>query len=97
MASFNKTIEWTADIIGFITPRVISMLVNEAYYAISDKVTGKAAIDTAMKLGTKYPFGPFEWSEKIGINNIYKLLLQLSVEQKRYEPCDLLKQDAFQQ
>lgn len=94
---FNKTIEWTSDIPGFITPRVISMIINEAYYTIQDKVTGKEAIDTAMKLGTKYPFGPFEWSNKIGIINIYELLLNLSVEQKRYAPCTLIEQDVKKQ
>lgn len=93
LSYFNKTIEWTSDIQGFITPRVISMIINEAYYTIQDQVTVKEAIDTAMKLGTNYPYGPFEWSNKIGIKNIYELLLNLSVEQKRYEPCTLIEQE----
>lgn len=91
---FNKTIEWVPDIVGFISPRVISMIINEAYFTLQDKVTGKEEIDIAMKLGTRYPFGPFEWSKKIGIKNVYVLLSNLSATHKRYEPSELLKQEA---
>ena len=28
----------------------------------------KEEIDIAMKLGTGYPFGPFEWGEKLVLN-----------------------------
>ena len=95
--TFNKTIEWVPDIPGFITARVISMIINEAYFALQDEVSTKEEIDTAMKLGTNYPFGPFEWSKKIGLKNIYVLLNKLSANNKRYEPCALLKQEALQQ
>jgi 3-hydroxybutyryl-CoA dehydrogenase len=30
-----------------------------------------------MKLGTSYPHGPFEWADRIGINNIYATLMAL--------------------
>ena len=94
---FNKSLEWVPDIIGFISPRVISMIINEAYFTLQDKVTGKDEIDIAMKLGTRYPFGPFEWTQKIGIKNIYSLLSNLSATHKRYEPSELLKQEAEKQ
>lgn len=93
---FNKSIEWVPDIAGFISPRVISMIINEAYFTIEDGVTGKAEIDIAMKLGTRYPYGPFEWSNKIGIKKIYSLLLKLSTTQNRYKPSALLKQESIQ-
>ncbi len=94
---FNKSLEWVPDIIGFISPRVISMIINEAYFTIEDEVTGKNEIDIAMKLGTRYPFGPFEWSKKIGVKNVYSLLSNLSATHKRYEPSELLKQEAEKQ
>jgi 3-hydroxybutyryl-CoA dehydrogenase len=47
-----------------------------------------------MKLGTAYPFGPFEWSEMIGLQNIVALLQQLSTRQPRYTPAPLLLQAA---
>lgn len=70
---------------GMIAPRVIAMIVNEAYFALNEQVSTKAEIDTAMKLGTHYPYGPFEWSKKIGLEKIYALLAQLSKTDGRYQ------------
>lgn len=81
---FNKKIEWVNDITGFITPRVISMIINEAYISLKEGVSTKEQIDIAMKLGTNYPYGPFEWSEKIGIDKLKNLLNELSKEHGRY-------------
>ena len=90
--SLNKKIEWLPDQTGFITPRVICSIINEAFFALDENVSTKEEIDTAMKLGTAYPYGPFEWAEKIGLKNIYELLQKLSKDQPRYAPADLLKQ-----
>ncbi len=79
---------------GFITARIISMIVNEAYFAIEDKVSSKAEIDTAMKLGTNYPHGPFEWAKLIGKKNILELLHELSKTDSRYIPSALLIKEA---
>lgn len=95
LSAFNKTIEWIPDIAGFVSPRVISMIINEAYYAQEENVSTKKEIDTAMKLGTNYPYGPFEWSEKIGLRNIYDLLISLSKTNSRYTPCILLEKEAL--
>lgn len=90
----NKRLEWLPDEPGFVTPRIISMIINEAYFALSEGVSTRAQMDIAMQLGTAYPYGPFEWSEKIGLQNIAALLLRLSQQQKRYMPCQLLLQEA---
>jgi len=81
---FNKKPEWLPDEIGFITPRVVSMIINEAFIALKESVSTKEEIDTAMKLGTNYPYGPFEWAEKIGIEKINALLERLSLQNQRY-------------
>jgi len=94
-ASFNRKTEWVPGVPGFITARVISMIINEAYFSLEENVSGKEEIDTAMKLGTNYPFGPFEWSKKIGLKNVYELLTILSNENSRYEPSALLKKEAL--
>ena len=90
---FNKQVEWLPDEAGFITPRVISMIINEAYYALAESVSTPGEIDTAMKLGTAYPYGPFEWGRKIGLQNIATLLHTLRQQQKRYTPAELLVQE----
>jgi 3-hydroxybutyryl-CoA dehydrogenase len=90
---FNKKVEWLPDEAGFITPRVISMIINEAFFALSENVSTIEEMDTAMKLGTAYPYGPFEWGNKIGLQNIVNLLKKLSKKQPRYTPCELLVQE----
>lgn len=94
MAELNKKIEWVPDIAGFISARVVSMIVNEAWFALEEEVSTKKEIDTAMKLGTNYPYGPFEWGEKIGLKNIYELLTVLSKTNSRYQPAALLQKKA---
>jgi len=89
-AFFNKKIEWLPDQPGFVTARVVSMIINEAYLSLQEGVSDRKDIDTAMKLGTNYPYGPFEWSEKIGLHNIASLLNTLAIEQPRYQPAQLL-------
>jgi len=78
------------DIPGFVSCRIVATIVNEAYYTLQEGVSSRKEIDTAMKLGTNYPYGPFEWAEKIGISNIIDLLNRLSMEDSRYRPAELL-------
>jgi 3-hydroxybutyryl-CoA dehydrogenase len=79
---FNKTIEWLPDTAGFVTPRVISMIINEAFIALEEGVSTREEINTAMKLGTNYPFGPFEWVEQIGSGRVQDLLQKLNPQQQ---------------
>ncbi|MFI5129686.1 MAG: 3-hydroxyacyl-CoA dehydrogenase family protein [Chitinophagales bacterium] len=93
-SSLHKKLEWVPDIAGFISPRVVASIINEAYFALQEEVSSKDEIDTAMKLGTNYPYGPFEWSKKIGLHNIYALLKTLSAAEGRYVPAELLTREA---
>lgn len=93
-AFFNKRLEWTPDIPGFVSLRVIAMIINEAFFALQDGVSTKEQIDIAMKLGTNYPHGPFEWSRQIGPDKLYRLLATLAKSNARYEPSPLLKKEA---
>ncbi|HEY0356030.1 MAG TPA: 3-hydroxyacyl-CoA dehydrogenase family protein [Flavisolibacter sp.] len=92
LARFNKKPEWLPDEAGWITPRVISMIINEAFLSLEEGVSTRNEMDTAMKLGTNYPYGPFEWAEKIGHGNICSLLNRLSALQPRYAPSPMLSQ-----
>lgn len=94
-AAFNRTTEWVPDIPGFLSARVVSMIINEAYYTLEEKVSTKEEIDTAMKLGTNYPYGPFDWAQRIGLLSVYQLLDKLSAVNSRYTPSDLLKKEAL--
>ncbi|NDB52891.1 MAG: hypothetical protein EB025_02300 [Chitinophagaceae bacterium] len=91
----NRQPEWVKDQIGFIAPRVICSIINEAYLALSEGVSDKNQIDLAMQLGTNYPMGPFAWAEKIGKAHVLHLLEKLSAESPRYKPASLLKEEVY--
>jgi len=50
---------------GFVTARVLSMIINEAWLALEEGVSTKAEIDIAMKLGTNYPLGHLNGAHKL--------------------------------
>ncbi|GAB4093916.1 3-hydroxyacyl-CoA dehydrogenase family protein [Flaviaesturariibacter terrae] len=92
-AALGKTIEWLPDTPGFVSPRVIAMIINEAYHALSEGVSTKEEINTAMKLGTNYPHGPFEWAAIIGLKNVATLLQALAGKNPRYAPNALMLEE----
>ncbi|MDQ3395061.1 MAG: 3-hydroxyacyl-CoA dehydrogenase family protein [Bacteroidota bacterium] len=83
------------DRVGMVTLRVVAMIINEAYFTVQEGTASKDDIDIAMKLGTNYPYGPFEWCLKLGIKNVYELLEALYEDTKdeRYRICPLLKRE----
>lgn len=93
---FSKKPEWVPDQPGFIAPRVLAAVINEAWLTLEDGVSTKEDIDTAMKLGTNYPFGPFEWTGMIGAGKLVSLLTKLAEKQSRYQPAPLLIKEAIQ-
>lgn len=94
-SGLGKKTEWVPDIAGFLTARVIASIINEAYFTLEEDVSTPEEIDIAMKLGTNYPWGPFEWSKKIGLVNICSLLETLAKTQPGYKPSSLLKKTAL--
>jgi 3-hydroxybutyryl-CoA dehydrogenase len=83
------------DRVGMVTPRVICMIINEAYYTVQEGTASREDIDLAMKLGTNYPYGPFEWCERIGLRNVYELLEAVYADTKdeRYKIPALMKKE----
>lgn len=85
--SLNRQVLFVNDEPGLISARIVSMIINEAFYALNEGVSSKEEIDLAMKNGTNYPFGPFEWGEKIGLEKVHTLLSKLSEKDKSYFPA----------
>lgn len=87
--------EVVTDRVGMVTPRVIFMIINEAYYTLQEGTASKEDIDQGMKLGTNYPFGPFEWAGHIGLDHVYEVLESLweDTRDERYKVCPLLKRE----
>ncbi len=85
-----------ADQAGMVTPRVICMIINEAYFTLEEGTASREDIDLAMKLGTNYPYGPFEWANRIGLSNVAKVLRAAEQDSgdERYRVCPLLIREA---
>ena len=81
------------DIVGFVKPRILSMIINEAAFAVMENVSSAQEIDEAMRLGTNYPKGPLAWADEIGLSTVLVVLEALYAEYKepRYRPCRLLR------
>lgn len=84
LARIGKNVEWVNDVPGLVSARVIAMIIKEAAMAKTEGVSDTDSIDTAMKLGTNYPYGPLEWGAMIGMEKIETLLQKLSVTDNRY-------------
>ncbi len=99
--NFLEKLNWKYQLLpdepGMISARIIAMIVNEAYYTAEEDISSKSDIDIAMKMGTNYPYGPFEWAKLIGIKNIHSLLTALQKTDKRYTISELLEAEAAQQ
>jgi len=91
MRQLNKKPAAVADEPGLVAAPVIAMIVNEAFYALQEGISTKPEIDTAMKLGTNYPHGPFEWADLIGLSRLLELLDALSANDPRYQPAAQLR------
>jgi 3-hydroxybutyryl-CoA dehydrogenase len=93
-AQLGVRFSFLSDEPGFVSARVLAMIINEAYFAKAENVSTEHEIDIALKLGTNYPKGPFEWANEIGLHNVLTLLKTLSLVDARYIPSTLLEKEA---
>ena len=79
---------------GLLIARTIAMLINEAADAVHQGVCDSQGADLAMKLGTNYPAGPFEWLQQLGAARTVALLNNLfdAYRSERYRVSPLLQQ-----
>ena len=93
MQQLNWDFKLVEDRVGMVTPRIVFMIINEACYTLQEGTANLKDIDTSMKLGTNYPFGPFEWADKVGVKHVYETLeaIYTDTHDERYKICPLLK------
>jgi 3-hydroxybutyryl-CoA dehydrogenase len=82
---FGEQLVFVKDEPGFVSARIVAMIINEAYFTWEAGTSTKEEIDIAMKLGTGYPFGPFEWAHLIGEERVAELLTRLSEGNSLYQ------------
>ena len=94
LARIGKSPSVVQDRVGLVMPRILCMVMNEAFFALTEQVASPADIDTAMKLGTNYPRGPLEWANLIGVGQVVAVLdaLRAATGEERYRVAPLLYQ-----
>jgi 3-hydroxybutyryl-CoA dehydrogenase len=77
---------------GFVANRILMPMINEAIYALYERVSDVYGIDTVMKLGMAHPMGPLQLADFIGLDVCLAILRVLhdGFGNPKYAPCPLL-------
>lgn len=92
--AFNKVPVEVRDVPGFISNRVLQVMINEAVYCLYEGVASAEDIDTVMKLGMNHPMGPLQLADFIGLDTVLAIMETLydGYADCKYRPCPLLRQ-----
>ena len=90
----GKTPAEANDFPGFVSNRILMPYVNEAVWALHDRVAEAEAIDTIAKLGFNHPMGPLALADLIGLDTCVAIMevLERGLGDERYAPCPLLRE-----
>ncbi|MFC4769719.1 3-hydroxyacyl-CoA dehydrogenase family protein [Effusibacillus consociatus] len=91
--SLGKNTAVVEDEVGLVFPRVLSLIINEAVFTVMEGTATPEDIDIAMKKGTNYPYGPLEWADQVGLDEVYSVIrgLHRDLAEERYRPAPLLR------
>jgi 3-hydroxybutyryl-CoA dehydrogenase len=79
---------------GFISNRILMPMINEAIFALYERVATRESIDGIMRLGMNHPMGPLTLADFIGLDVCLAIMnvLYEGFADSKYRPCPLLKQ-----
>ncbi|WP_027417038.1 3-hydroxyacyl-CoA dehydrogenase family protein [Aneurinibacillus terranovensis] len=91
--TLGKEMALVEDEVGLVFPRILSLIINEAVFAVMEGTATPEDIDVAMKKGTNYPYGPLEWADRIGLDEVFSIIrgMYQNLGEERYRPAPLLR------
>ena len=83
-----------ADSPGFVTNRVMMLMVNEAMFLVHEGVASVPDIDRLFKTCFGHKMGPLETADLIGLDTVLKSIEVIygELNDDKYRPCPLLRQ-----
>jgi len=78
---------------GFITTRAFVPLINEAMHILLEGVATAKDIDTALKLGYNFQYGPLEMADMMGLDEVLAWMETLwkTLGEPRYRPNPMIR------
>lgn len=70
----GKQVIVAADSPGFVVNRILLPLLNEAFFAVGERLASIPDIDKGVKLGLGHPMGPLALADLIGLDTILEIL-----------------------
>lgn len=82
---------------GFVTNRVMMLMVNEAMFLVHEGVSSPQDVDRLFKTCFGHKMGPLETADLIGLDTVLLSLETLYNEfnDSKYRPCPLLRQKVY--
>ncbi len=93
LSALNKQFVIVNDSPGFVSNRVLMLMINEAVFLVQEEVATVADIDKIFKNCFSHKMGPLETADLIGLDTIlYSInVLYESFNDSKYKPCPLLE------
>lgn len=78
---------------GFVTTRLICLFINEALHVLEEGVASADDIDSAMRIGYAFQYGPFEMADRFGLDSVLAALERMFRDygELKYRPSFILK------